>query len=56
MVLGTDGSVLVVHETSFLKKGGSSAGVHRQHTGTAACIDNTQAACSSPWPPTRHRP
>ncbi|MEU3221514.1 IS701 family transposase [Streptomyces sp. NPDC006971] len=40
--LGTDGAVLVVDETGFLKKGRSSAGVQRQYTGTAGRIENTQ--------------
>lgn len=40
--LGTDGSVLVVDETGFLKKGRSSAGVQRQYTGTAGRIENAQ--------------
>ncbi|MFF5189349.1 IS701 family transposase [Streptomyces sp. NPDC000345] len=40
--LGTDDGVLVVDETGFLKKGGSSAGVQRQYTGTAGRIENSQ--------------
>ncbi|MFJ6561713.1 IS701 family transposase [Streptomyces sp. NPDC091412] len=40
--LGSDGSVLVVDETGFLKKGRSSAGVQRQYTGTAGRIENAQ--------------
>ncbi|MFD6280613.1 IS701 family transposase [Streptomyces sp. NPDC060209] len=40
--LGTDGSVLVVDETGFLKKGQLSAGVQRQYTGTAGRIENAQ--------------
>ncbi|MEW2548209.1 IS701 family transposase [Streptomyces sp. NPDC047002] len=40
--LGTDGSVLVVDETGFLKKGRASAGVQRQYTGTAGRIENAQ--------------
>jgi SRSO17 transposase len=40
--LGTDGAVLVVDETGFLKKGRSSAGVQRQYTGTAGRIENAQ--------------
>ncbi|MFJ2723129.1 IS701 family transposase [Streptomyces sp. NPDC087437] len=40
--LGADGSVLVVDETGFLKKGRSSAGVQRQYTGTAGRIENAQ--------------
>ncbi|MGW7672851.1 IS701 family transposase [Streptomyces sp. NPDC054775] len=40
--LGADGSVLVVDEPGFLKKGRSSAGVQRQYTGTAGRIENAQ--------------
>ncbi|MEV6182906.1 IS701 family transposase [Streptomyces sp. NPDC052015] len=40
--LGTDGGVLAVDETGFLKKGRSSAGVQRQYTGTAGRIENAQ--------------
>jgi SRSO17 transposase len=40
--LGAEGSVLVVDETGFLKKGRSSAGVQRQYTGTAGRIENAQ--------------
>ncbi|MFB9629995.1 IS701 family transposase [Nonomuraea helvata] len=39
--LGQDG-VLIVDETGFLKKGGGSAGVQRQYTGTAGRIENSQ--------------
>ena len=34
--------VLVVDETGFLKKGGKSAGVQRQYSGTAGRIENSQ--------------
>ncbi|GAA4699696.1 hypothetical protein GCM10023324_63240 [Streptomyces youssoufiensis] len=40
--LGTDGSVLVVDETGFLKKGRLSAGAQRQYTGTAGRIEDAQ--------------
>ncbi len=40
--LGADGSVPVVDETGFLKKGRSSAGVQRQYTGTAGRIEDAQ--------------
>ncbi|MFE2281915.1 IS701 family transposase [Streptomyces sp. NPDC059454] len=40
--LGTNGAVLIVDETGFLKKGRSSAGVQRQYTGTAGRIENAQ--------------
>jgi SRSO17 transposase len=40
--LGEAGGVLVVDETGFLKKGGRSAGVKRQYSGTAGRIENCQ--------------
>jgi SRSO17 transposase len=40
--LGSDGGVLVVDETGFVKKGTASAGVQRQYTGTAGRIENSQ--------------
>jgi SRSO17 transposase len=40
--LGDTGGVLVVDETGFLKKGGKSAGVQRQYSGTAGRIENCQ--------------
>ncbi|MET8014876.1 IS701 family transposase, partial [Streptomyces sp. NPDC005271] len=40
--LGTDGAVLIVDETGFVKKGRASAGVQRQYTGTAGRIENSQ--------------
>ena len=40
--LGSDGSVLVVDETGFLKKGEHSVGVKRQYSGTAGRIENCQ--------------
>ena len=40
--LGDDDGVLVVDETGFLKKGGKSAGVQRQYSGTAGRIENCQ--------------
>ncbi|MBT2443421.1 IS701 family transposase [Streptomyces sp. ISL-36] len=40
--LGTDGGVLIVDETGFVKKGRASAGVQRQYTGTAGRIENSQ--------------
>jgi SRSO17 transposase len=40
--LGGPGGVLVVDETGFLKKGGRSAGVQRQYSGTAGRIENCQ--------------
>jgi SRSO17 transposase len=39
---GTDGGVLIVDETGFVKKGRASAGVQRQYTGTAGRIENSQ--------------
>jgi SRSO17 transposase len=40
--LGDPGGVPVVDETGFLKKGGKSAGVQRQSSGTAGRIVNCQ--------------
>jgi SRSO17 transposase len=40
--LGDPGRVLVVDETGFLKKGGKSAGVQRQYSGTAGRVENCQ--------------
>ena len=40
--LGDAGAVLILDETGFLKKGGKSAGVQRQYSGTAGRIENCQ--------------
>ena len=40
--LGAPGGVLIVDETGFLKKGGHSAGVARQYSGTAGRVENAQ--------------
>jgi SRSO17 transposase len=40
--LGDPAAVLVVDETGFLKKGTTSVGVQRQHSGTAGKVDNCQ--------------
>src|SRR5918995_4250303 len=40
--LGDPDAVLVLDETGFLKKGGKSAGVQRQYSGTAGRIENCQ--------------
>ena len=40
--LGSADGVLVVDETGFLKKGGRSAGVQRQYSGTAGRVENCQ--------------
>jgi SRSO17 transposase len=40
--LGDPDGVLVVDETGFLNKGGKSAGVQRQYSGTAGRIENCQ--------------
>jgi len=40
--LGAEDGVLIVDETGFLKKGGHSAGVARQYSGTAGRIENAQ--------------
>lgn len=53
--LGTDGGVLVVDETGFLKKGRLSAGVQRQHTGTAGRIENARVSYRR-RPPAHHGP
>jgi SRSO17 transposase len=37
-----EGGVLIVDETGFLKKGGKSAGVQRQYSGTAGRVENCQ--------------
>lgn len=51
--LGDPDGVLVVDETGFLKKGGHSAGVGRQYSGTAGRIENCQigvfASYASRW-------
>jgi SRSO17 transposase len=38
--LSSPDAVLVIDETGFLKKGGKSAGVQRQYSGTAGRIEN----------------
>lgn len=53
--LGTDGGVLVVDETGFLIKGRLSAGVQRQHTGTAGRIENARVSYRR-RPPAHHGP
>ena len=40
--LGAADGVLVVDETSFLKKGSKSVGVQRQYSGTAGRVENSQ--------------
>src|SRR5215212_6445227 len=40
--LGDPEAVLVLDETGFLKKGGKSAGVQRQYSGTAGRVENCQ--------------
>ena len=40
--LGDPDGVLVVDETGFVKKGGKSAGVKRQYSGTAGRVENCQ--------------
>jgi hypothetical protein len=40
--LGEDGRVLVIEDTGFMKKGTTSAGVQRQHSGTAGRTDDYQ--------------
>ena len=40
--LGAADGILVIDETGFLKKGGKSAGVARQYSGTAGRVENCQ--------------
>jgi SRSO17 transposase len=40
--LGDSAGVAVIDETGFLKKGGKSAGVKRQYSGTAGRVENSQ--------------
>lgn len=40
--LGQPDGVLIADETGFLKKGGKSAGVQRQYSGTAGRVENSQ--------------
>ncbi len=40
--LGDEQGVLIIDETGFIKKGGHSAGVQRQYSGTAGRIENSQ--------------
>ncbi|WP_374112396.1 transposase [Streptomyces sp. CC210A] len=42
--LGTDGGVLIVDETGFVKKGRASAGAQRQYTGTTGRLANSQVS------------
>ncbi|MDB5324994.1 MAG: hypothetical protein JWM57_563 [Phycisphaerales bacterium] len=42
LVTDGDPGVLIVDETGFLKKGNKSVGVHRQYSGTAGRIENSQ--------------
>ena len=42
--LGDPAAVLVVNETGDVKKGGASAGVQRQYSGTAGRVENCQVA------------
>lgn len=42
LVTEGDPGVLVVDETGFLKKGHKSVGVHRQYSGTAGRVENSQ--------------
>jgi SRSO17 transposase len=53
--LGDPGGVLVVDETGFLKKGGKSAGVQRQYSGTAGRIENCQVGVFLTYASTRGR-
>lgn len=48
--LGDVEAVLVGDETGFLKKGGRSAGVQRQYSGTAGRTENCRIGTSWPTP------
>ena len=43
--LSDEQAVLVLDETGFIKKGTKSAGVHRQYSGTAGRIENSDVRC-----------
>jgi SRSO17 transposase len=47
--LGTEGSVAIIDDTGFIKKGEDSAGVQRQYTGTAGGIANSQIGTFLAW-------
>src|SRR5512135_415778 len=47
--------VLIFDETGVLKKGGCSVGVHRQYTGTAGRIENSQVAVFATYATNRGR-
>lgn len=49
-LLGSDEAVLVVDETSVLKKGSHSVGVKRQHCGTVGHIENAQVGVFLAYP------
>lgn len=49
--LGDPGGILAVDETGFVTKGGRSAGVARQDTGTTGTVDTCQLGCSCPPSP-----
>jgi SRSO17 transposase len=51
--MGDPGGVLVVDETGLLKKGGKSAGVQRQYSGTAGRIENCQVGVFLTYEPSR---
>ena len=53
--LGGAGGVLVLDETGFLKKGGKSAGVQRQYSGTAGRIENCQVGVFLAYAGTKSR-
>ncbi|MEU0739017.1 IS701 family transposase [Streptomyces sp. NPDC006134] len=53
--LGSDGGVLIVDETGFVKKGRASAGVQRQYTGTAGRIENSQVGVFLAYATSRRR-
>jgi SRSO17 transposase len=53
--LGDDSGVLIVDETGFVKKGSGSAGVQRQHCGTAGRVENCQLGVFLTYASTRGR-
>lgn len=54
--LGTQGAVLIVDETGFVKKGHTPAGVQRQYTGTAGHIESSQVGVFLAHATSRGRP
>ncbi|MFJ4415632.1 IS701 family transposase [Streptomyces sp. NPDC088925] len=53
--LGEDGGVLIIDDTGFVKKGITSAGVQRQHSGTAGRTENCQIGVFAAYASSRGR-